>query len=328
MPPLKSPKPEAAPHQPGDAQRAIARQALLQTELLEKSIKKGDVSSVRSALENGALPEHAVFRDKKGRTTSSALAMSMDHPDLDITKLLMDFGAPIALSSVGNVWRAALEKDRTERFALLLSKVKPRAQEWEFALTRSLKTFMALDDLLPLDRCKNVGRLKKTGAPPLFFVIDPKLLDYLIDTGADVHQVPLPTPVDLAGPGSWYNRTAINHMICRSFAWSLHGERYKEQLPDLVKVLNEAGAPLSEDDFLQACRAGNKELLFFFIDRGFRLRPEESEGGAPDEAFESLLSSNREVAEDALRYQKVLDEAGILEYKTTQTDTGSSSRRL
>ena len=330
MPPAKKKK-EIIPAIPqiGDEQRSIARESLRQTQLLEAALKKGDLAAVRSSLEAGALPEHAVFRDKKGRPTTSALAHSMNHEDASIAKLLIEFGAPLPLTAPGNVWHAALNKDRTELFPLLLSKVKPRSQEWEVALSRPLHTFRVLDELTPLDRIKNLGRLHKTGTPPLFLVVDPELLNYLLETGADPHQVPMPTPVDAVGEDSWHNRTVVNHLIRKSHEWSIRMVRLKETVADLVARLHEGGALVVEEDFWQACSSANRALLFFFIDQGFRMPLSEDEMD-PDynNHFRQLLAIDKEVAEDVLRYQISIDEASLLAQGTAQGSQSAISRRL
>lgn len=328
MPRQSKAKTAILPAQPGDHVREVARQAKVNTALLEKALKKGDFDAAKKALEEGALPEDAVFRDKSGRPTNTAAAVALVQGDANLFHLLLDFGAPLTLTAKGNVWRAALSSGKVEVFRALHDRVKPKHSEWKAALAGPLSSFRALDQIEPLDRNKNLGTYQKTGIPPLFCVKNEEVLQYLLDTGADPNQVPQASKEE--GARAWCNTTPVRHLIKCSYEWSIVKKAMEGSIRNMVALLVERGAVLSPEDFGEACSSANEDLIKFFIDQGFRIPPgKPGQSNDPvDNGLQRLAAVDSAVYERAVQYQSTWENQKRLRDTTGRAQGGATTKRL
>lgn len=298
---------------PGDTLRDAARSALAATQRLEKALARGDVEQARDALQHGALPELAVFRNKKGMPTSSAVARALEHDPswLALLHLLLEFEAPLPVAGEGAALQAALRHDRIEAISLIAQRAKPRPADWMEALGRSLSTFRALDDACPMDRCKPLGTKHKTGYPPLFLVHDPQVLDYLLQTGAQATQTPGFKSGDEGK--AWGSTTCVRYWLSNRGARARAG--YMASLLPMVQTVQACGVVLSQDDFEVAGHTRDEPLFRHFLDEGFPL---------PDNLLDGLDPMRDRLQE----YQRVLRGAKTLDASTAASEGSGAARRL
>lgn len=299
---------------PGEDLRQHARLALTATQKLEAALKRGDVDQARAALHEGALPELAVFRNKKGMPTGSAVSRAMedDQSWLAMLQLLLEFDAPLPVAGDGAALQAALRHDRIEAITLIAQRIKPRATDWMEALGRSLPTFQALDHACPMDRRKPLGSKHRTGYPPLFLVHDRHVLDYLLATGADATQTPGAKPGDEGK--AWGKTTCVRYWLSNRGARARAG--YMDSLLPMVQTAQGHGVELTQDDFEVSGHTRDEALFRYFLDQGFELP-------------ENLLDGLDPLRDRMIAYRNMLQGARDLEAQTTVAqDNRGGARRL
>lgn len=277
--PKPKPKPLPAAPLPGDDVRNAGRRALIATAQLETAIQENNLAAGRAALEAGALPERATFRDRRGRDSSSALAMAMRHPGTEWTHLLLEYGAPLVVQQIGGAWRAALEYERTEVFPLLLPLGKPRAADWVAALRQHVETFQALDELCPMPRAKKLGAGSALAQPPLFYVRFAELAEYLVATGADVLQTP---NTGVAKPSI---KTGANTEVIEALIERMAGT-------DLLITLHRLGATVTRACFEHVCMIDRRDFAVYLFQHGFPIDFNEVADPGEETFAEQLAARN------------------------------------
>lgn len=289
------------PHLSGHELRSYARECLRQTEILSQGLKSGDINKVKKALDKGALPEKIEF--------PGALGEALKHKNVELLEILLKAGAPVISFADDDFFldktslnQMAIQEKFPEAIAFL--KITPSPSDVLAALkAKDLLALKYLDALKWTSRKESLGY---HNVPILFYAISPEIVEYLVQTGADVN-FKAEGKKDLNAM-NWY----INHLdLYRDDNdLSLQSSRWpKNPNPTpIVEKWIELGAKVTEKTLVNACERGYPDLIRLIASHlphkiwGKNLKGEESH----------LKNANPQFLIELLEEQKIKDEKKAL----------------